>query len=108
MQDLILVFFIGGKTISNYTNYTVKDDTKDYIKNFDFGGIVAAGANFKLSSAARLNTDIAYYNGFENISKIKYNVNTMVLQTNILRNESNNYNKNLQFNVSLLIGLRKK
>ena len=83
-------FFVGGKSVLDYGN--VKYDTKEFIKGFDFGGIVAAGLNFRLAPATWLNTDIAYYNGFINVSK----------------DDNNNHNKNLQLNIGLLVSLKKK
>ncbi len=83
-------FFVGGKSVFDYGN--VKYDTKEFIKGFDLGGIVAAGLNFRLAPATWLNTDIAYYNGFTNVSK----------------DDNNNHNKNLQLNIGLLVSLKKK
>lgn len=85
-------FFIGGKNIANYSGYKVIGNSKDQIKSFDVGAIIAAGINFKLAPCTWLNTDLAYYNGFANVSK----------------GSNNNHNRNIELNVGLLVDLKKK
>ena len=83
-------FFAGGESL--FKDGDVRYKTSDFIKSFDVGGIVSAGLNFKLSSSVWLNTDIAYYNGFTDVSK----------------DVTKSYNRNIQLNAGLLVGLRKK
>jgi hypothetical protein len=85
-------FLAGGHIIDDIGEVKLKWDTKDYIKGFDIGGIVAAGFSFKLASNACLSTDISYYHGFSDISNI-YN---------------NDHNRNVQLNIGLLFGIKKK
>jgi outer membrane protein W len=56
-------FLTGGKTNVNVDGVVSKTDTKDQIKNFDFGATAGAGLNFKVAPRTWLNTDVAYYQG---------------------------------------------
>ena len=85
-------FLAAGKTSSTINNVTVKTDTKDDIKNFDFGVTAAAGLNFKVAPRTWLNTDIAFYQGLTDITK---------------SNNSTQHNANVGVNLGLLIGLGK-
>ena len=100
-------FFLNGKNVADYAGYKVKNNSKDLIKSFDFGGIIAAGINFKLLTGVSLNTDVVYYNGFTNIAKHNYSNLNMVMQTNPFPTNDNYYNCNLQLGIGLLIGLKK-
>lgn len=90
-------FLTGGHIVEEESGTKYKSDSKDYYKSFDVGFTAAAGLNFRLAPATWLNTDVAYYNGFPNISK-----------TNSNNYNKNTYNRNVQINISLLVGLKKK
>ena len=85
-------FLTGGQIVTEYEGEDVKADTKDAIKNFDFGVTAAAGLNFRVAQRTWLNTDLAFYQGLSNITK----------------NEGRTqHNGNVGVNVGLLVGLGK-
>ena len=87
-------FGIGTKlqVVEKNNGDKYKAGVETYYKSFDVGITAAAGLNFRLASSTWLNTDVAYYNGLQNISK-----------TN-----SNNRNRNIELSIGLLTGLKKK
>jgi len=85
-------FLTGGKTNVNVDGVVSKTDTKDQIKNFDFGATAGAGLNFKVAPRTWLNTDVAYYQGLTDITESK---------------NTTKRNGNVGVNVGLLVGLGK-
>ena len=85
-------FLTGGNIADELSGIKTKVDTKDYIKNFDFGVTAAAGLNFRVAPRTWLNTDIAFYQGLTDITK---------------SNNSTQHNANVGVNLGLLIGLGK-
>ena len=85
-------FLTGGKTRVNVDGVVTKENTKDEIRNFDFGVTAAAGLNFKVAPRTWLNTDLAFYQGLTDITK---------------SNNSTQHNGNVGVNVGLLVGLGK-
>jgi len=85
-------FLTGGKTNVKENGVVVKTDTRDDIKNFDFGATAGAGLNFKVAPRTWLNTDVAYYQGLTDITK---------------SNNTTQRNGNVGVNVGLLVGLGK-
>ena len=84
-------FFTGGEVVEEVGESKFRSDTKDNIKNFDLGVTAAAGLNFRLAPRTWLNTDLAFYQGFSDISK----------------DGSTQHNGNVGINVGLLVGLSK-
>ena len=73
-------FFLGGKrkietTVSDNST-TVKTDSKNDLKSFDFGFVAGGGINYRLQRSVWLNVDIVYNNGLIDISEAStYNAN---------------------------------
>jgi hypothetical protein len=74
----------NGHEYANVTN-------KDQINGFDFGMTGAAGVNFRVKERMWFTTELAYYNGFANVSK---NGNTAL-------------NRNLSLNLGFTFGIGK-
>ncbi len=85
-------FLTGGQSDVAVNNVIMKEDTKDIIKDFDFGVTAAAGLNFRIAPRTWLNTDLAYYQGLTDITK---------------NNNNTQHNANVGVNVGLLVGLGK-
>ncbi len=64
-------FLVGGKAKADVNGGGTETiaDIKDLFESFDLGGVVNAGANFKLSGNMWLNADLGYYHGFTNANK---------------------------------------
>ena len=87
-------FLTGGKTVTRIegTGVVEKVDTKDEMKNFDFGVTAGAGLNFRVAPRTWLNTDLAFYQGLLDVTKA---------------NDMTKHNGNVGLNVGLLIGMGK-
>jgi outer membrane protein W len=73
-------FFLGGKHKTETTvggnSTTVKTDSKDALKSFDFGFVAGGGINYRLRKNMWLNVDLVYNNGLIDISEASsYNAN---------------------------------
>lgn len=83
-------FLTSANQVNDYSDGKMKQDIKDYMKDFDFGVTAGAGLNFRLAPKTWLNTDLAFYQGLSNITK----------------NEgTTQHNGSLGVNVGLLVGL---
>lgn len=83
-------FMVGGKTTYYEDGDKISEsDSKDRVNGFDVGLTAAAGANFRLSPNVWLNTDLAYYHGFVDVSKTTISAR----------------NRNIGINVGVLFGI---
>jgi outer membrane protein W len=85
-------FLTGANESATVSGVKVKTDISDDIKSFDFGVTAGAGLNFRLAERTWLNTDLAFYHGFTDMTK---------------NNNTTQQNANVGVNVGLLVGLGK-
>lgn len=87
-----LGFLIGGKTTESIDDMSITLKTKDVLEGFDFGVNASFGANFRLKGDKWINADITWYHGITNISGSVSNIK----------------NRNIGFNIGLLLPFNDK